>query len=507
VGLADQYIYYLAPVGKIANGRWAHLVAIFSSADGQVNYLNGKLSDGNVQIGGGYEDFVRNGKSDFLIGGVGTNWPSGGAFARFKGSIDEVAVYKRALTAQEIQNHYIQALYGNDTKPIFLSQPSALTRSMGDSASLSAHVEGSLPITYQWLKNGAPVSNATNDTLSFSTAAFGDSGTYQLVAVNPVGTNSSVSVALTVLPPVTFANATNALVLHLKFDGSYADSSGRGNNGTAVGAPTFVAGQVGQALHYSTTTDNGGSGGNVTNANYVSLGRPSDLLFGSNTSFSVAFWVKLPRGYLGGDLPFFGSAVNSANSHGFTFCPSYTFGGWQWSLVEITTGGVTNNVDVNGPDNSINDGDWHHFAATFDRAGAAALTYLDGDQVSSNSIAIIGSFDTTNTVSIGQDPTGLYTESGSADLDDLGVWHRVLTPAEVYEIYYSGLHFGNSLDQYGPVSVAVTTSGKNVLVIWQAGTLMQADTANGTWTPVPGATPPSYTVLPGAGAKFYRVHL
>jgi hypothetical protein len=507
VGMNDMYIYYLAPVGNIPNGRWSYLAATFNNNDGQFNYLNGKVSTGNTQIGGGFTDFVRNDKFDFLIGGVGTNWPSGGVISRWKGSIDEVAVYTKSLTAQQIQNHYVQALYGNNTKPIFLAQPQPITVALGDSASLSAQVEGSIPLTYQWLKNGVAVPNATNDTLSFTKTAFSDTGSYQLFAGNPVGTNSSSVVALTVLPPVMFANATNALVLHLKFDGNYTDSSGRGNNGTAVGSPTFVAGQIGQALHYSTKTDNGGSGGNVTNANYVTLGRPNDLLFGSNTSFSVAFWVRLPAGYAGGDLPFFGSAVNSANNHGFTFCPSYQLGGWQWDLMEITPGGVTNNVDVNGPDNSINDGSFHHFAVTFNRATAAALTYLDGAQVNSNSIASIGTFDSTNTISIGQDPTGLYPESGSADLDDLGVWHRVLTPLEVYQIYYSGYHFSNPLDKYGPISVGITTSGTSPVVIWQAGTLLQANTPNGSWTPVPGASPPTYTVTPGTAAKFYKVHL
>jgi hypothetical protein len=505
VGLNDGTIFYYSPMGNITGGRWAHLVSTFSSSAGQLNYMDGQ------QIGAAFNDFVRNSKFDFLIGAVGTNFPSGGpVIARWKGSIDEVAVYQYALTPDQIQNHYVQALYGNFTKPLFLTQPQSVTLALGDGASLSALVEGSLPITYQWLKGGVPIANATNATLSFAQTTTANTGSYQLVAVNPAGTNTSNLVTLTVLPPVRFANATNALVLHLRFDGDASDASGHANNGTPVGAPIFVGGQIGQALHYSTKTTTDGSGGTVTNANYVTLGRPSDLLFGASTSFSVAFWVRLPSGYVGGDLPFFGSAVNSDNNQGFTFSPSYQLGGWQWDLEEIV-GATTNNVDVNGPDNSINDGSWHHFAATFDRTGAAALTYLDGIQVSSNSIASIGTFDSTNTISIGQDPTGLYPESGSADLDDLGVWHRVLAPLEVYEIYYSGLHFGAAFDAYGPVSLAVATSGKNAVLIWQAGTLMQADAPNaptGQWTPVTGATPPTYTVTPSPGTNmFYRVHL
>jgi concanavalin A-like lectin/glucanase superfamily protein/Ig-like domain-containing protein/immunoglobulin I-set domain protein len=499
VGVNNTEDLRYEPNGNLSIGKWAYLAATYSAVGGGLNgYLNGQRIDGGP-------DFVRNSKFDFLIGS--TNWPTVfGTIARWKGTIDEVAVYKHALTAQQIQNHYIQALYGNNTKPVFLVQPQPVTRSQGDGASFSPHVEGSIPITYQWLKNGVAIPNATNTALSFGKTAFSDAGNYQLVATNPAGTNGSTVVALTVLPPVTFANATNGLVLHLKFDGNYTDASGRGNNGTPVGSPKFVQGLMGQALHYSTSTDTGATGGNVTNANYVTLGRPSDLQFGATNSFSVAFWVRLPYLSTDGDLPFFGSATNSANNPGFTFCQSYKLGGWQWDLEDFNT----NNADVNGLNNSINDGAWHHFAATFDRTAATAVTYLEGVQVDSRSITNVGVFDNGNTISIGQDPTGLYREPGSADLDDLAVWHRVLTPIEVYEIFYSGYHFGAALDAYGPVSLAVTTSGTNAVVIWQAGTLQQANTPSSQssqWSPVQGASPPTYSVTPGTGAKFYRVHL
>jgi len=81
-----------------------------------------------------------------------------------------------------------------------------------------------------------------------------------------------------------------------------------------------------------------------------------------------------------------------------------------------------------------------------------------------------------------------------------------LTPFEVYQIYYSGAHFGAPLDAYGP-PLSVTTSGNHAVVVWQAGTLMQADSLAGPWTQVQGAVAPAYVVTPAAGSKFYRVHL
>ena len=51
-----------------------------------------------------------------------------------------------------------------------------------------------------------------------------------------------------------------------------------------MGAPTFTAGQIGQAMRFITTND-------LSVLNYVTLGYPMDLQFGTN-SFSVGFWIK-----------------------------------------------------------------------------------------------------------------------------------------------------------------------------------------------------------------------
>jgi len=161
-------------------------------------------------------------------------------------------------------------------------------------------------------------------------------------------------------------------------------------------------------------------------------------------------------------------------------------------------------VGVYGPDNSINNGQWHHLVHTFDRAGSG-ITYLDGQRVD---VRPTGTQDlnTGLTTSIGQDPTGTYTEAGEADIDDIGVWRRVLTPEEALCIYLVGLN-GVSFDTAAAVDITLGYDGNQLQLSWPGGSLQEANAVTGPWNDIPGANPPSYTVNPTGERKFYRVKL
>jgi hypothetical protein len=304
-------------------------------------------------------------------------------------------------------------------------------------------------------------------------------------------------VNITVYPAPTAVNLTNALVLHLTFDSTYADASGRGNNGTAEGSPSFVTGKIGtSALQVSSDT-------NSATYNYVTLGTPSDLLFGSSVDFSVSYWVQFPAGAQPGDLPFLANATNSTYSFGLVLAPAYQTGGWAWSLYDNTGKGA----GVQGPSDSINDGNWHNVVETFTRTNNC-VTYLDGQPVDSTLIAGIGDVDSGQTFSIGQDPTGVYQQSATFSLDDIGVWRRALTDYEARSIYEVGAAYGKSFNTAltGPVSVSLysTASGAYSLA-WQGGSLTESTNLTGPWTPVPGATPPLYQFTPTGTNTFFKV--
>ena len=477
----------------IRANQWVHIVIIYDPASNATYpyqvYVNGN-TDGYIWGDG---STPLNTSAPFIIGGSGTGVATV-LKDYFVGSVDEVAFYDYILTASQIQAHYAAAFYG--VPPSFSAQPQSLNAFAGQTVTLSATAVGAPPLGLQWKKNGVSLPGQTNATLTVSNLFYtASSDVYTVLATNAFGSALSSNAVISVYYPPTYANLTNALVLHLTFDGNYNDSSGRGNNGSPVGSPALVPGKIGSgALNVLTDTTN-------NTYNYVTLGTPSDFLFSSNVDFSVSYWVQFPPGALPGDLPFLCSAVTSTGAYGLTLAPAYKTGGWAWSLDNVN--GIGSGVQ--GPANSINDGSWHNMVEIFSRASVCS-TYLDGELVSSVPIAGIGDVDSGQPFNIGQDPTGQYGESGTYSLDDIGVWRRALTDLEARSIYAVGQNYGKSFDTFGPVLLSLyPLAGAKLGVAWQSGTLQQASSLTGPWTPVTGASQPFFQVTPTSTNAFYRI--
>jgi hypothetical protein len=85
--------------------------------------------------------------------------------------------------------------------PRFLIASRVLSLFPGTAFSMSQNVSGSMPMKFQWLKNGSPIFNATNLSYSFSALSTGDTGVYELQAVNSGGMRVSPPFELLVPAP------------------------------------------------------------------------------------------------------------------------------------------------------------------------------------------------------------------------------------------------------------------------------------------------------------------
>ena len=219
---------------------------------------------------------------------------------------------------------------------------------------------------------------------------------------------------------------TNGLVVYLNFDNNINAQGGTTNNGSlytggATSGPRYRTGIIGSA---------------ATFANTATGGQPDDwaITLGSlewvySNSFSVSLWERTANS---GDGALMGNKdwTSGANV------------GWVISSLDPknlnynAVGGTRRDVELNPP---FSDGNWHLVTVTFDRATNRVTSYIDGLPVNTSDISPSGSASLNagfNTL-IGSSGNGTY--SGTADIDDLGVWTRVLTAQEVAGIYGAGL--------------------------------------------------------------------
>ena len=100
----------------------------------------------------------------------------------------------------------------NPVAPSFTSQPVSQVVLTGGTAIFHAVVVGTGTISYQWNKNGAPVTGATASTLTLTNVQTTDAGSYTLTASNGVGGVVSSAALLTVTPSIPVVDSAYNLV-------------------------------------------------------------------------------------------------------------------------------------------------------------------------------------------------------------------------------------------------------------------------------------------------------
>ena len=159
------------------------------------------------------------------------------------------------------------------------------------------------------------------------------------------------------------AGITDDLVMHLTFDTDYADSTANHTDGTPFGNPVLGTGILGKAVTLGTTASE-----NIFN--YVALGTPELLNFGSDVDFSVAFWTKYSTQV---SDPVFIATQNwdSSNNQGWGI---YMQGGGNFRVVIVDDRGSAGKMSTTTTP-VIRDGTWHHVLVTFARRGDATIMW------------------------------------------------------------------------------------------------------------------------------------
>jgi hypothetical protein len=175
----------------VTTGVWYHVAAVRGSNFAQL-YVNGQLErQTNVSFAQDY------GTLPLFFGTSGQSfWDH-----KFKGLLDEPALYNRALGSNEIAAIYAAGSAGKCGSPRISVQPQGQTVAAGSNVTFTVTATGTAPLSYQWQFNGAAIQGATLSSLALITVQATNAGNYAAVITNSAGAITSSIASLTVLSP------------------------------------------------------------------------------------------------------------------------------------------------------------------------------------------------------------------------------------------------------------------------------------------------------------------
>ena len=190
----DDYWYnndfIVSTTGNPMDDNW-HAVIVTWDGTNETMYLDGQ------NVGSRTPPTPNVQPSGFIVGKTTSD-------VNFQGWIEDLMIANIALTPADI------AVYqtGNwSAGPFLYPLPPTASPSntvfAGTTVTLNVAVGGNPPYQYQyqWQKNGANISGATNASLILTNTAVSDSGSYDVIVGNFNGTNTSSALAVTVNPP------------------------------------------------------------------------------------------------------------------------------------------------------------------------------------------------------------------------------------------------------------------------------------------------------------------
>lgn len=208
---------------------------------------------------------------------------------------------------------------------------------------------------------------------------------------------------------------SNGLIAWWKMDeasGTLADSSGNNNTGTwnGTGASHYTAGKFGNGGGFNGTDD------------YVSV-TDTAILRPGTSSYTLSVWFKRAAGIATAEYLLAKPGDSGSSSYDLFITNA---GG----TIRLRTGLQT----INSAGGTFADGNWHLATAVVNRQGNGQI-YVDG-MPSGTPVSLIGTSDNLNNTAnlwFGNRPLPNNTLNGS--LDEVRIYNRALSPAEVRQLY------------------------------------------------------------------------
>jgi gliding motility-associated-like protein len=372
-----------------------------------------------------------------------------GNYGYFKGVIDDIQLYNRALNACEVSQIYTSTNTDFATPSILTFNPfPAQSSTCGVSKVLDA---GAGYTSYLW--NTGATSQTISPTIN---------GEYRVTVTNAAGCSASDTVSISLIKSdiiqanqtvcanttlnlfidSTFsgsvinvksqmsANLQTGLVAYYPFNGNATDISGNNNVLTANGV-TLTTDRFGRSNSAYSFTNTQTS---VTN--YLKAVNPTP--FAKNT-YTISAWFNSRQFYPNiGGVTYNYQSIVFYSPQWYNYGPAYHLA-LQHANNSILEGGnwtsANTNQGVTTANGSIVVNQWYHVVLSYD--GTTIKMYKDGQLVGSRAATI----SYANQIQFliggagdGPSPGGIYG-GFNGKIDDVGFWDRALTFNEVQELY------------------------------------------------------------------------
>jgi hypothetical protein len=345
----------------------------------------------------------------FVFGGPFAVGTRGGDFVgSLLGLVDEVSVYNRALSAEEIQAIYSADGTGKcSLPPAILIPPTDQAVCAGSAVVFSVKARGSPPLSYYWRYNGEDLQGQTNASLTLTNVQVLQGGLYDVRVVSGPDSVISDAANLSISVPPPCATAPAGLVGWWRGEGNGLDDGG-GSHGSLRGNATYGQGQVSRGLLL------GGEG------DALSIGNQAVLRL---QNFTIEAWIK--------------RSDSSTVSHGPTGAAViFGFGHGGYAMAMDSGGHIDiTQVDISGVvlGTAITDTNFHHVAVT--KSGSNIVFYIDSSAYPVPAYNPVFSFTTGAAIGSRGD---YFANSFLGFIDEVSVYNRPLSGSEITSLYNAG---------------------------------------------------------------------
>jgi subtilisin family serine protease len=407
----------------VTNNEWHHVVAVRDTVEDKVYlYLDG-TSDATPVTDNTIESLATS-RSLEIARGAGVYY--------YTGKIDDVRIYDRALSAEEVQQLYEEGLGNKAFNPnpsdgaSFVDPNTALTWSPGkDALSHDVYIGTDYNDVNDANTADPNVYMGNQDANHYDPCGLDLQTTYYW-RIDEVSASSTCKGNIWSFTTWGVFDPNLGLISWWMFDEgaeTTAYDSAGDNDGTLVGDPVWTIGQIGGALDFDGDGD------------YVDVGDPVDgsLDFGAGDSFSIVAWII--TGATNGRIV----DKRRCTGTGGVYYEGYGLRVLQGKL-SFAVEDISSNVSWLDGDSMVTDDQWHHVATVRDVTTDRLYLYLDGSTDATPVTDIsIDTLDTDKGFDIGH---AINTTTGhgyfDGKIDDVRIYERALSAEEVLQLYLEG---------------------------------------------------------------------